>query len=467
MTRRGVFLASLVTLVLCSSLPIWAGYSVTDLVDAAKRGDGHAVHRLIADGADLDGRGQMGYTALHWAGIRGHWEIFSELVEAGAPVNAVGSDGGTPLHWACHHDRPDMIVLLLDAGAEVNIQNRWGRTPLHVAARRGSVGVAGVLLENGADIDAVTGEGWTPLHVAYRSDHPPVVRLFLAAGSDPSQVDVEGIAAADSHRPRPVPVTVDPSVLYDYEGLYDLGDGFTAKVWREGDVLRFREFAPDDLVPIGADTFFCRQEPWQVRFIRNEDGEVNGVDIDFLRRTVHGARTRSPRYVGSRACTACHQDQEVSWLRSRHAHAYWRLGADWALFLGRTRPHYQDLENPMKDQRCTLCHVTGAQNDEALYADTFRPEEGVSCESCHGPGSDYSEAEIMADHEAFLSNGGRVPDETTCRSCHRNSENFDWAEWWPKTAHPISRPEKGTQTSLLQRPAIESLCERAHTKGRG
>jgi ankyrin repeat protein len=64
-----------------------AEYSITDLVDAAKRGDEHAVHFLIEQGADLDARDSVGYTALHWAGIRGHWRILTELVEAGAPVD--------------------------------------------------------------------------------------------------------------------------------------------------------------------------------------------------------------------------------------------------------------------------------------------------------------------------------------------------------------------------------------------
>jgi hypothetical protein len=41
----------------------------------------------------------------------------------------------------------------------------------------------------------------------------------------------------------------------------------------------------------------------------------------------------------------------------------------------------------------------------------------------------------MADHEAFLTAGGHTPDETTCRSCHRNSEQFDWDEMWSKIAH--------------------------------
>jgi hypothetical protein len=122
-------------------------------------------------------------------------------------------------------------------------------------------------------------------------------------------------------------------------------------------------------------------------------------------------------------------------MRSRHAHAYWRLGSDWSLFLARLRPHYQDLEDPLSDDRCLLCHVTGSQDPDALFESSYRLQEGVSCEACHGPGSNYADAEVMVNREAFLANGGRVPDESTCRACHRRSENFDFEEMWPKIAH--------------------------------
>ena len=418
-----------------------ADYSVTDLVDAAKRGDGHAVHRLIEAGADLDARGPMGYTALHWAGIRGNWRIFAELVAAGAPVNAIGSDGGTPLHWTCHHDQPDAVRLLLDAGADVDIQNNWGRTPLHVAARRGCLKVAELLLDAGADPSATTNEGWTPMHVAARSGQESMLDLLETRGADPTRTDSDGLTASQCWKRRPRPVPVETSRLAEYESIYDLGGGFTMKVWLEGDRLRLREFAPDDLIPVGSDEFSCLQEPWQVRFLRNEDGEITTIEVDFLRRTVRGTRTNAPRYVGSKVCMDCHAgadqgQQDVLWMRSRHAHAYWRLGAYWALYLAKLRPHYQDLENPITDDRCLLCHVTGAQNPDALFETSFRRQEGIGCEACHGPGSEYATVEIMANREAFLANGGRIPDAETCKSCHRNSDNFDWAEFWPKIAHP-------------------------------
>jgi hypothetical protein len=122
-------------------------------------------------------------------------------------------------------------------------------------------------------------------------------------------------------------------------------------------------------------------------------------------------------------------------MASRHGHAYWRLGADWALFLARLRPHNADLVEPISDDRCLLCHVTGRQEDDALFTDGSRVAEGVGCESCHGPGSRYSDPAVMSDRTAFLAAGGRVPDERTCRSCHRNSERFRYDEMWPKIAH--------------------------------
>jgi len=447
MSRLWRYLIAVAVIPLTSSGSAGADYFITDLVDAAKRNDGHAVHRLIEAGTDLSATDASGYTALHWAAVRGNWRIYQELVAAGAPVNAVGGDGGTPMHWACHHDRADMVLLLIDNGGDIGVQNRWGRTPLHVAARRGCVNVAALLIETGADPNATTREGWTTLHVASLSGHPAMIELLEAGGADPALTDSEGHTAAEVARQRPPEIEVEQSSLDEFTGIYDLGGGFSTMVWREGDNLKIREFAPDHLYPIGRDSFFCRQEPWKVQFVRDGDGAIVSVELHFLRRTVTATRTSTPRYVGSGACMDCHSGPEegqpdILWMRGRHAHAYWNLAADWALFLAKLRPHYQDLESPISDQRCLLCHVTGAQNPDALFAESFRPEEGVSCEACHGPGSEYIEPETMADREAFLAAGGRIPDENTCRSCHRNSDRFNWAEWSPKIAHP--RPEAAT-----------------------
>ncbi len=126
-------------IVLVGLIALWVTGSITadDIFSAARRGDLFFVkHYLEKDPENIRALDEAGYTALHWAGIRGQWEVFEALVGEGADPNVKGADGGTPLHWACHHDRPDMIRLLLDAGADPNVPNRWGRAPLHVAARR-------------------------------------------------------------------------------------------------------------------------------------------------------------------------------------------------------------------------------------------------------------------------------------------------------------------------------------------
>jgi hypothetical protein len=215
------------------------------------------------------------------------------------------------------------------------------------------------------------------------------------------------------------------------------------KIWTEKDRLRIIEFAPDEIDPIGPDLFLCRQEPWKVRFHRNTAGAVESIEIDYLRRTVTGRKLPELEYVGTRRCGECHLGSElggqyVSWLQSAHALAYWHLASDWALFLASRREEYHDIEEPMNEWRCLKCHVTGMQDLNASFADDFRREEGVGCESCHGPGSAYIDPEVMADRDLFLQNGGRLPGESTCRQCHQD-DRFQYDERSPRIAHP--RPE--------------------------
>jgi hypothetical protein len=417
-----------------------------DFVAAARRGDEHAIRKALEKDPSLArATDSMGMTALDWAATREHWAIFRQLLAGGAPVNRVGADGGTVLHRVCHYDRPDMLKLLLEAGADITVQNKWGRTPLHVAARRGCPQVASLLLSRGANPDTGTREGWTSLHVAYRAGQPEMVGMLLSAGADPHKKDGAGKLPAEISFKRPEAVSVEQARLYEYQGLYDVTDDFHFKVWVEDGKLRLLDFGADEMYPTGPDSFYCRSEPWGVVFLRDEHGAVNEIEVKFLRRAVRGAKRNHPQYVGSDLCRDCHIGKEqgnqyVQWLSSRHAAAHWRLATDWSLYLARLRPHFQDMENPREDDRCLLCHITGAQDEDALFASTFHEEEGIGCEACHGPGSGYLEPDVMADREAFLAAGGRMPDERTCRSCHRNPQQFKFDEWWPKIAH--ARPEE-------------------------
>lgn len=412
-----------------------------DIIDAAKRGDDHAVRKLLEKDPSLAHvKDTSGYTALDWAAFRGHWVILRHLIEAGAPVNSIGADGGTSMHRVCHHGRADMVQLLLENGADLAPSNQWGRVPLHVAVRRGHRAPAELLLTAGADPNVTTREGWTPLHVAYMAGQSDLVELLLERGADPGKKDSEGKRPEDHAFTRPAPIDLTMQALDEYVGHYDLGHGYGFKIWREEDGLHIREFAPDRLYPIGKDEFYCVQEPWRVTFLRDDSGAVTSVDVAFLRRTVRAQLLDHPRYVGADACRECHYEgahggEYMQWVTSRHAAAYWRLKTDWAELLASLRPAYQDVTHPAEDDRCLLCHLTSAQDPDALLSDGFRMEEGIGCETCHGPGSAYMDEEIMSDRELFLANGGIVPDEKTCQKCHRNADRFDFASWWPRIDH--------------------------------
>jgi hypothetical protein len=243
---------------------------------------------------------------------------------------------------------------------------------------------------------------------------------------------------------RPTRVPIDWASLFEYEGLYEVDDDFHFKVGLRNGRLLLQDFGTDTLYATGPDSFYCQSEPWSVTFLRDAQGAVSEIEVRFLRRAVRGVKRDSPLYVGSHVCRECHiaaelGNQYVQWLSSRHAAAYWRLATDWALFLARSRPHFEDMEDPQEDDRCLLCHTTAAQDPSALFAITFGEEEGVGCEACHGPGSNYAAADIMSDRSAFLAAGGRVPDEQSCLSCHRDADRFEFTEWWPRVVHPRAR----------------------------
>jgi ankyrin repeat protein len=425
-----------------SFLPPQAG--AQDIVEAAKAGRLDRVEAILAsDPGAIDTPDPSGYTALRWAGIRGHRAVLLLLTDSGADPNTVGADGGTPLHGAAHHDDSEMVRALLAAGGDISVRNQWGRTPLHVAARRGCLAVAKLLLDAGADPNATTNEGWSTLTVAHRGGHQDLVELLLSRGADPDLMDSEGRRPGDVTLIRPSSVAISRRQADELVGHYDLGDGFGFDVWREGDRIRLREFAPDDLLPVAPDTFYAAREPWRAVFIRGGDGVVDRLQVDFLRQTVVAERVRDPsrgiQYVGAQACLGCHSSGPGDgpaghWIASRHSRAFHTLSSDQAKRLVAEREEYRDITDPSLEQRCLMCHVTAAQNPMATLGEGFSPVMGVGCESCHGPGSAYMEPAVMGNREAFLANGGRMPDELTCRECHRD-EAFRFAERLERIRH--------------------------------
>ena len=144
-------------------------------------------------------------------------------------------------------------------------------------------------------------------------------------------------------------------------------------------------------------------------------------------------------YVGAQKCQVCHRSeaqgrQYVIWEGSQHAKSFAALtspkAADAAKAMG--------VDKPAEDARCLKCHAPLAEKAPDLKA------EGVSCETCHGPGSAYRKLAIMKDKAEAVKNGLVLyanPEaiKAQCLKCHENPHGiaFDFAAAWDKIKHPV------------------------------
>jgi excinuclease UvrABC ATPase subunit len=94
------------------------------------------------------------------------------------------------------------------------------------------------------------------------------------------------------------------------------------------------------------------------------------------------------------------------------------------------------------------CHVLGKDIVDSELDATFDKTQGVQCETCHGPGSEYKKLTIMKDKQKAVENGLilHTDKEAFCTTCH-NSESptfkgFNLDEMWAKIQHPDPNIQK-------------------------
>ena len=146
------------------------------------------------------------------------------------------------------------------------------------------------------------------------------------------------------------------------------------------------------------------------------------------------------KYIGAQKCKMCHikapkGEQYNVWLKGPHANAMKTLAGDEAKKIATE----MGIADPTTDAACVKCHATTGHIEDGLAAG-IRQSEGVSCESCHGPGSAYKSASVMKSREASLAKGLILPTEEVCKTCH-NEESptykpFNFEEMVAKIAHP-------------------------------
>lgn len=155
-------------------------------------------------------------------------------------------------------------------------------------------------------------------------------------------------------------------------------------------------------------------------------------------------------YVGVEVCAPCHKTDKQGkqfeiWQNSPHAKAFKTLQTKEADEIAKTK----GFKTPAAEtEACLKCHVSGYNVDKALLGAKFKMADGVQCETCHGPGSDYKNVKVMKDRTVAAQNGLKLYEkpEELCVTCH-NSESptakkFEFAAMWEKIKHTIPVEKK-------------------------
>lgn len=167
------------------------------------------------------------------------------------------------------------------------------------------------------------------------------------------------------------------------------------------------------------------------------------------------------KYIGVKSCT-CHKmaskgNQIDIWQKTKHASAYNVLKTEEANKYAKDK----GFEKPaVETPECLTCHITGYAQDTA---EKYSQEEGVTCEACHGPASDWKNLHSKKDKLADAIEAGFIiiritepidkekPEgmskvEEHCRTCHNEKsptfKEFKFAEMWKQIAHPLPKQEK-------------------------
>ena len=176
----------------------------------------------------------------------------------------------------------------------------------------------------------------------------------------------------------------------------------------------------------------------------------------------HGQK--HPVYVGVKVCAKCHQgkgmgNQFSKWLASKHAHAYAVLSKPEAKKIAKLSGIPQE---PQESPMCLGCHSTGAHVEDWEKDETFHVEDGVQCEKCHGPGSEYMDAAVMVNPQAAMKAGLVMPSMQDCMGCHQVKGSHVAVHKLPKLdikkalsdiAHPT--PENFKYSPIFRAPEIQ------------
>lgn len=140
--------------------------------------------------------------------------------------------------------------------------------------------------------------------------------------------------------------------------------------------------------------------------------------------------TAQAQYIGSSRCRACHLPETKSWEQTKMAGVFELLKPGVAAEAKKARK-LDPNKDYTHDAQCLGCHTTGYGKPGGFESIEKTPGlAGVQCEACHGPGGNYTKANLMSfSNKEFkraevVKAGLVLPDANTCQACHNPKSPF-------------------------------------------
>lgn len=173
-------------------------------------------------------------------------------------------------------------------------------------------------------------------------------------------------------------------------------------------------------------------------------------------------------YAGQASCKMCHNKKTEGaqwdhWQASKHAKAIEALKTPEAKAIAE-KAGVKGAPNEAPE--CLVCHVTAYDATAKAAPAKIKLEEGVQCETCHGPGSNHlvDGKALMLKKDASIDPKKNIvtkPEEKVCTECHNEKSptwdparykldggktaGFDFKQASEKIAHPNPKKAEGAK----------------------
>ncbi|XP_053687301.1 uncharacterized protein LOC128736832 [Sabethes cyaneus] len=162
----------------------------TALHMAAYRGCVESIRNLVTAGANIDAVDENGKTALIILLENGFIQAANHLLTRNLDVNIADSQKQTPLHFATIKGLFEIVkVLVEEKDAQIDAADKYGRTALMLALDQDKHAVADYLLMKNADVNSTNAANETALYIVARKHRLDKIDKLLAKGASTS-IDV-------------------------------------------------------------------------------------------------------------------------------------------------------------------------------------------------------------------------------------------------------------------------------------